>query len=207
MASIAIGATGLGIAVTGIVIEIKKRIDGYIKAPTTFETLRDKVNSLEKQFDEVDTRLKEFPSALPSEISTNVSETFEAVRKILESSVATMDKSFKRAFAGSNNCLERFKSKALRVCRATKLANELKTVEANIDKASDKLLQLALALGIALNIQDLEGQDAAVSKTLPKPKTYAPPTKLESTVPPPKPPAKPELPPPKPHENATTEAA
>ncbi len=190
MTSIAMSATGLGIAFVQartILTDIKERIDDYRKAPGTFAMLSANTNFLESQFDKMEKLLSEFPSALPSEISTTCDETFATVRDTLESTVETMDQSFSAAFAGSNRRLDRIKSKALRVFRATKLENETKIVEANINNSLNLIRQMVLAMGNALKIQDLEGQDAGLSKPLPKPKTYAPPPKTKWSVPPPKP--------------------
>ncbi len=58
--------------------------------------------------------------------------------------------------------MDKIKSKAYRMFQATKLSDEMISVEAKIDKASNLLLHLAMMLGNALNMQ--EHHDAVLPK-------------------------------------------
>ncbi len=120
----AIGPIGFRIAIVQartILSSIKHRIDNYRKGPGTFEELGANVDRLKRHFDEMETLLKTFPSAVPSEISTTFFETFAAVRGTLEST----DASFSIAIAGGSSVMGKIKSKALRTFQATSLSDEI----------------------------------------------------------------------------------
>ncbi len=66
----------------------------------------------------------------------------------------TMETSFSKAFSESgSSAMSKLKSKARRVFRATSLPSKMDALDAQIEKASSKLLQL-ISASSALNIEE-----------------------------------------------------
>ncbi len=112
------------------------------------------VDRVDRHIDEVEKLLKTFRSVVPPEISTIFNETFSAVRDTLESTDASMEGSFSIAFAGGSSVMGKIHSKALRMFQATKLNDEVNSVEAKMDKASNLLLHLTTNPVIARQLQE-----------------------------------------------------
>ncbi len=136
-----------------LVTSISNRIGNYQAGPSTFRALNANIDRLARHILEVETLLQKFPEALPADISVVFNETFASVRQSLDESSATMEQSFSKVFAqSSSSWMEKLRSKALRVMRASALKNRMDSVESLIRDASTQLLQLTLALGNALKI-------------------------------------------------------
>ncbi len=127
-----VASVGFGIAIVQartILTSIEDRMNKYRKGPETFRKLRESVNRLKTHIEEVETLIETFPSTVPSEISTTFGEKFAAVRDTLESADASMEGSFSTAFAGGSSMIGKIKSKMLRTFRATKLSDEMNSLE------------------------------------------------------------------------------
>ncbi len=74
-----------------------------------------------------------------------------------------MKGSFSTAFEGGSSCMERIKSKLLRTFRATKVTDELNSVEAKIEKAYNLLRYLTT---IPVNARQLQEHQDANSRQL-----------------------------------------
>ncbi len=133
---------------------ITNRIANYRTGPDTFRALNVNVDRLAKHMETVESRLSSFPGAVPTGISDVFHDTLGEVRDILKDSDRTMEESFSKAFsAGSSSAMGKLKSVARRTFRATSLRNKMDAVDAQIEKASNKLLHLISVLSSALKIE------------------------------------------------------
>ncbi len=159
--------TGFGLAIIAetrtLVTSIKNRIENYRSGPAIFQSLCDNVDRLGRHIAEVERLLRTFPDAVPLNIALVFDETFGSVRNSLQDANRTMDNSLLKAFAASgSSAMDKLGTKARRKFRASALNSSMLAAGASIEKASNQLLQLTLALGSSLKIQ--QHHDALLSK-------------------------------------------
>ncbi len=134
---------------------IKNRIANYRTSPETFRALNLNVDRLAKHMATVESRLSSFPGAIPTGISDVFHDTLGEVRDILKDSDQIMEQSFSKAFSASgSSAMGKLKSRARRTFRATSLRNKMDAVDAQMEKASNKLLHLISVLSSALKIEE-----------------------------------------------------
>ncbi len=162
---------------------IENRIANYRRGPETFRTLSGNVDNLDKHVAEIETLLSSSPDALPTGISAIFRGTLAEVCAILQNALRTMEQTFSKVFSEcGSSAMDRLRSKARRAFRAKYLSDKMGNLDAEIERASNKLLHLTSTLASALKIDGNLKNLSVVEKSVDKYSPWANAPALTGTV-------------------------
>ncbi len=160
MLEIAMEVVGFGVGVVAeartVAQSIVRRVEIFRQGRKSFKAVSDSLSHLMCNIAEVDRLTKEFPRALPEDVSALFDSTLNRVRDELNDVDAAVEKNFSKPFAGSSSSfLGALKSKGYRVFRANALTSKMNVVERRIKEVSNELLQLIIMFSNALKLDSL----------------------------------------------------